>query len=717
MKELEWQENKNKIKISNPLFGIYLTYIFIVLGCDAVDVVCYVFGWKQTSILSRIIVLSLCIIVLYKFLPYIKIEKKKIEWKKFIGVLVLLVLGIGKSVYPDTAYDTLAYHLTAQNPGFVNYFQEDFAKGNFQVWGFRLGDKLFYPFRYLLGYRFGTLLNVFILILIYLQIYDILSRVYEKYGKKQKDIVSYISTNKVIWALLLTLMQDAAFMIGLYYVDILAVPIGIGVMSQLIEAVSEEQKPVNIIYYAALNGIWFALKMTNIIYIIPCVIIYIYYVRKTIDIRCLGKSALAAAFPCCIYLIYNYVSTGNPVFPYFNGLFKSEFFAITNFKDGRWGGENLFQQIFWFIFLIFKPNYRQEELAWQYNSILIVGFVGLVLMLIMLIELKVKKQKVDTRLITYILVFFSSSVLWGITTGYSRYFIFGMILLGGCAYCLILKLDKNKIMRMVNIVIVVFLVGSLTMTMKDIFSGREYSFNTWKYDTFCKQLSKVFKDYDNTRHGITDDLGIDMFYITDNYYGAMTELYDKETYMFNACYKNYVQSNKVVEKEIKSHQKLFEGNIYDIKARSFYDIVEYAEKLDGFGMYIDDLNISENDIGKYVLIKLKQTNKTNKVFFSGKNVEIACNENKNAKLEVICGRIYGWDFAEECNLVIKKVKGTSSEEIYCEKMKNEYMGKYIIPVGMVDCDTEIVIEIQDSQGNPVGEDIGDNYFIINPEIM
>ena len=35
---------------------------------------------------------------------------------------------------------------------------------------------------------------------------------------------------------------------------------------------------------------------------------------------------------------------------------------------------------------------------------------------------------------------------------------------------------------------------------------------------------------------------------------------------------------------------------------------------------------------------------------------------------------------------------------------------------MIDCDTEIVIEIQDSQGNPVGEDIGDNYFIINPEI-
>lgn len=159
-----------------------------------------------------------------------------------------------------------------------------------------------------------------------------------------------------------------------------------------------------------------------------------------------------------------------------------------------------------------------------------------------------------------------------------------------------------------------------------------------------------------------------------------------------------------------------EGNIYDIKSRSFNDIVEYAEKLDGFGMYIDDLNISENDIGKYALIKLKQTNKTNKVFFSGKNIGIACHENKNAKLEFICGRIYGWDFAEECNLVIKKVKGTSSEEIYCEKMKNEYMGKYTISVGMIDCDTEIVIEIQDSQGNPVGEDIGDNYFIINPEI-
>lgn len=708
----------NKIKIRNPLLGVYLIYIFFVLGCEAADVICYAFGWRQVSVGSRILVLLVYIFVLYKLSPYIEIKKgwDKTDWKKFIGIFVILVLGLTKSVYPDTASDTLRYHLTAQNPEFINYFQEHFAKGNFQVWGFRLGDKLFYVFRYLLGYRYGTLLNVIVLILIYLQIYDILSEVDKKYGRQEKDIISYIGTNKIVWSLLLTLIQDAIFMIGLYYVDILAIPVAIEIVSQLMKAGTEEQKPINIIYYAALNGVWFAFKMTNIIYIIPCVLIYIYYVRKSMDVKCLGKSALAAALPCSIYLLYNYISTGNPIFPYFNVLFKSDFFSNANFKDGRWGGENLFQQIFWFVYLIFKPDYRQEELSWKYNGILIVGFIGLVLICITLAAQCIKKNKIDRSLGVYMLVFFSSSILYGLTTGYSRYFIFGMILLGGCAYYLILKIDKYKIFRMGNMVISVLLVGCLAMTIKDFYSGREYSFNTWTWDSFRQQASQVFKDSGNTRHGIPNDLSIDMFYITDSYYDSVTELYDKDIYMFQAEYQDAVQNKEIVDKEIQDHRQLFEGNVYDIKMRNFYFIDEYAEKYNGFGMYIDDLKVSKNDIGEYVLIKLKESEKTNTVFFSGKNIELECNENKNAKLNLICGRIYGWTHMEECDLVIKKVNGVISEEVYREKMKNDYMGKYTIPLGMIDSNTKIVIEIQDSMGNQIGSDLGDNYFIINPEI-
>jgi hypothetical protein len=49
-------------------------------------------------------------------------------------------------------------------------------------------------------------------------------------------------------------------------------------------------------------------------------------------IICLGVAAAVAFLP----YVRAYLVTGNPVFPLYNEIFKSEFFDVTNFKDRRW---------------------------------------------------------------------------------------------------------------------------------------------------------------------------------------------------------------------------------------------------------------------------------------------------------------------------------------------------------------------------------------------
>lgn len=162
------------IKISNAFLVIYLAYIIYVWLSEALNLCLFLLGYEQATLISRIVVAILIVILYVVMRDRIVIERRKPSFFAYAFLTLIALFGIIKSCYPDVGYDTGNYHILAQSREFINWFENGYGAGNFQVWGFRLGDRLFTLFREFFGYRYGTILNTLIIMLIYIQIVDLL---------------------------------------------------------------------------------------------------------------------------------------------------------------------------------------------------------------------------------------------------------------------------------------------------------------------------------------------------------------------------------------------------------------------------------------------------------------------------------------------------------------------------------------------------------------
>lgn len=192
------------------------------------------------------------------------------------------------------------------------------------------------------------------------------------------------------------------------------------------------------------------MKMTNIVYVVPCVILYIILIRKNLTVKNFLLSVCFAALPCTVYIIYNWCATGNPVFPYFNSLFLSDFFLHSSFKDTKWGPITLLEKLLWPFYMVFFPNYRQSELP-NYNQFLsILGICGILYLFISKIRVGFSQKRISVTPCDILCTIFSISALaWSFSTGYNRYFIFGILLLGILAFTFVttFRCPKNCYVR------------------------------------------------------------------------------------------------------------------------------------------------------------------------------------------------------------------------------------------------------------------------------
>lgn len=711
---------RDAVDIGGWLFYIYFLYVIIILAIELADCIGYVFNIPQTNFLVRVVIGMVICLIVYLLRKFWKIDKRRINAEIIIGSFIILIIGLLKSVYPDNSYDTFNYHLTAQRPGFINYLIGDnfFAKGNFQVWGFRLGDRLFYFFRSLLGYRLGTLVNTFVLIIIFNQLYGMFALIQNKLRivneRDDKNIfIKNILNNKAMWAMAITLLHDSLLMIGTYYVDILGIPFGLEIIRRIIISYENEESNGKIYYFACLNGFWLALKLTNIVFIVPSICIYMYINRKKISVKRLLISAVCVILPCSVYLIFNYVSTKNPVFPYYNTIFKSPFFSqIKNFKDERWGGSNIIEKLLWLLYAIFKPEYRQSEIYSNYNFLPFLGIIGTAFFIIEGFYNIIKGKKVNIIFVISILMI-GCSILWSFTTGYSRYNIFTAILLGIIAYGLFLKLTAAK----KNNILTVFLCSSMcivgvhsVLTIQKFYEGRGWSWSKWGKDTFVEELQKVFikqeLDYRND---------VDMFYITDTFYNGMAEFINPKAYMYNASYKIWTDGDAALqEKELFKHKNLLDGNVVDIR-KNLVDIESYITKINEFGMRIKNFDNYSGIMGNIILIGLEAGNEENIIYNSDENINIPLNNSGfGDQLTFISGVSSN---NSPSNFVVKGyfVYDNEEREIFSKIINNRILN-YSVDVKDFDKQGYIKLKFYNEDETELSEDFADNLFIINPKI-
>lgn len=568
-------------------------------------------GGKNHFVLaSAAIAALLTVSVFFRFRSsFVFAQKAETDWIYFCGAAFIAVFGFCKCVIPDSAFDTWHYHLAAQEPGFVNYFDDQLGLGNFQIWGFRLGDRLFYIFRAVLGYRIGTVLNSLVLILAYYQ----LIQLRQIFNRQLLRRVSKVFIEAA--ALFICLSQWILFDLGIYYVDIIAFPLALEVMRLLMKAGTDRPSAGEILYFAVLNGFWLALKLTNVVFVIPAAILYAAILRS-IRWKTLLLCGLLCAVPCMVYLVFNYSCTGNPLYPYYNTVFRSDLYPLTDFKDRRWGPTDTAGKLTWLFHAVFRPEERLAEIYDEFNAryvIALVLMVGLTdFYLISRLKAKLGKARENCCHMELVLFVLASSVLWGFSTGYGRYYVFGIMMLEFTAFqavAIMYSKLPSGVMKFSSLSGI--LAGALVFfelaLLSSVLNGTEWSwrnsFPSEKNANLQENMQFVLRD--QAYQGTFDAGKVRAYIISESYRTGFAHWFTPEAKVFSLPYLGFLSSD-IQSKYRARISELLHGSdaVYDIVGTGT-DMEAYARKMAEFGIVPDQATRNDTNVGSVLIVRLK----------------------------------------------------------------------------------------------------------------
>ena len=497
-------------------WNILMVAIIAVL----VDYTVYITGCKHkiATIIISILVFSIYIVLL---------KKKKIKLSKDFEILdlIFITIIIGTAIIeipkPDFSYDVRNYHIYLQENIKTDKINFDFFTANaIQGFLFPLGDRMYYLFRTFLGYRLGTILSYYTIIVIYYQTKGI----FKHFFGEHKLIP--------ICAILCFASSILRQWMGTYYIDSLSVVFLLEIISQVLKGkVLKDRK--NLFMVALTAGIAIGIKVTNLLLLIPIGIYVIVRERKNFNktkILDIFLGIIIFCIPFLLYIIDNIIQTGSALFPYYNNLFKSQYFGNYSWKDHRFGIPSIVHAIIWPIYTSsIKLGYGDNWIVADY-----IWAIGYIVNIISTIYCIVKK-KMKSELFSINIISLSLTCIWIIgLEGYMRYALIIPVMYSVIIGYIILNKTKNIRFNIAPFIETLgVLIVMMIMTIKII----------PEIDSFMiENISRMFKDKEKT-------IQIDGVWGVANDNSALTELVREEgTPIYNLETKNISESNIAAEK-------------------------------------------------------------------------------------------------------------------------------------------------------------------------
>ena len=413
-----------------------------VWSTDLTDILFFYFKYHYSPAIGNVASTGFFIILtVFFYLIFYKYSSKnrsslKIDKKYFLelGTLVLcflpiLYLNYSRIMFPDADYDAQAYHF------FLHRLNRLDNLRNFNLVGgagggtyfFTLSYKIFSFFREVFGYRLGTICNTFLIFLIYVSVYDLLKKWLLLYYPDKKVMVIIIAFS----ALFTVAADNTLFNLNSYKVDLIGLPLILEMIHILFfKKLNKDNKVYVTLVFFLLASITIAYKLTFLPYIL--IIGLGFFINNWSVLKrekwLILLSVVTLFFPA-IYLIYNYTETQNPIFPFYNTLFKSPLYELANFKDARWGPRNLFELCFYNIISLLHKERNSE---FQYFSFRLLS--EYVIILVSVIVIIYNKFKLDNKKVKFIINLSLIAILCNYmllyTTGYYRYGVLIEVLFG-----------------------------------------------------------------------------------------------------------------------------------------------------------------------------------------------------------------------------------------------------------------------------------------------
>lgn len=494
------------MKKINLSFFILLTIFMQVILTDVI-----IYFLKLPYGISNIIasVINVGFIVFLTLKKIIKIQTNFSKWDLVFFTLLLIVI-IATIYFPDIKYDSYSYHIYMQQKPFSDRINSDFMPGRtLTSFVFPIVDRIFYLARTFLGFRLGTLPSYMILIVMFYESKKIIKLLLNKDIKERT--LSFIA-----------IIPQTAFIVleqlGSYYIDNFSVVILLEFVYIILSETNELFKNKFRLYYLAfIVGVGICIKITNGIYmILPLFYVLIKNIKDIKQIKWYDYIFLILTFiiPILPYLVNTVLQTRNPVFPYYNGIFKSPYYLEENWIDKRYGPKSIIELLIWPVYIIFFPRKAYE--VGQTDIAFVVGYIlSIIYIIFWLYKRIIKKQKISNLMITYCSILLCFYVVWAkFAIGYTRYA--GVIAV--LSTILIIKftidlLQKRKIM--LSILPCIILCLMLVVGLYQFFRyGALYNYslliegNLSINEKIKDNTSKIFKDRNNIKYDIEGIWGV-----------------------------------------------------------------------------------------------------------------------------------------------------------------------------------------------------------------
>lgn len=348
------------------------------------------------------------------------IYREESEHKSSIGfwlivALPLLLIYLLRAPFPDQDFDVLNYHL-------VN------AARGMRGWPFIDGD--FFPtvavvnpapniaggiFRYVLGYRLGTLINLCALVWAAQVANRFLSPYIKNDWLRNACILFVVSTEYI-----LRLLND-------YRVDLLFVPLLLEASYTTIRFGKARRKGYALIHIALLLGVSATFKLSNLAFAIPIGLacaVQLFLHRKQFSLKAALVALVVFIAPIVPFSLFLYAQTGNPLFPFLNKIFKSPYLPVVNATDVMYGPRNFLELVVWPVWAFFTPDRISEMsgIGFPYTGRLSLGFV---VCLLCLFYKSTTREIRATSLLTLLGLF-----AWSALSGNVRYALYLEVMCG-----------------------------------------------------------------------------------------------------------------------------------------------------------------------------------------------------------------------------------------------------------------------------------------------
>lgn len=478
-------EMNKKLKLN--VFSFILFTIFIItLLTD------YLTYFINANYLISLIISTIISGIIYFFLrKKIKIETDFQKWDIIFFVLLIGIFTI-TIVYPDISFDTINYHVYLQeNPFGDKIFSDFFAGKNLNSFSYAFPDRIHYIFRYFLGYRFGVLCNYLIIITLYYQAKKLLKNLL----KESNSAFVCIMASLAVFSLSIVELIDN------YYIDLFSLVVIFNIVNLILFDTFEDDKKYNLLkvnYLAALFGFAIAIKISNIPALVILLIIFFIKTKfkwKKLNLKIVLTIILSGIIPFIIYLVYTYLKTGNPVFPFYNTIFKSEYYSLSNWMDTRFGPANILESIIWPIKIVFYPIRGVDsaivEPMWMF------GYIASIVYLVYFLVKKIKKENINQNKGWYFLIVFLINIVWAkLQLGYTRYGLI-VLLLSNISFGIVLY-DCHKYKKYICMgLLSIFLLYNYSYSSYHFMHSKEYWLfnNTYQQDRGIDYINNLKKNY------------------------------------------------------------------------------------------------------------------------------------------------------------------------------------------------------------------------------